>query len=397
MNPIIVLYFLLMFLIGTDTFLISPLLPVLRETYGVSVASSGWMVGAYALGYALFALVIGPLSDGWNRKKVMLSGMIGFGISTFLCGIAPSFAVMLLFRALSGISAAIVTPQIWASIPSLVRPNQILRAMGLVTGGLAVSQTLGVPLGAFMADRTWSLPFFLLGVFALLLAIPIRFVVPDLTPERTPRRSPGLSILQNYRSVFTARNGKISFIAYFAFQLGNFAAFSFLGSWLADAYSLGVAGTGQVMMFLGLGNLIGSFLGSRTVNRFGKNKVLAVALSAAGLLYLGISNTSSPSFVKAGLFAIFFLMGTLFPVMMTELQSLAPQARGTIAALSNAAMYGATTAGSYIAGLLYGRTGQFMVVAAFTMACFILSLGLWLKAGKRDVSDQQHATQGHSS
>lgn len=382
MNPVIVLYFLLMFLIGTDTFLISPLLPVLRETYGISVASSGWMVGAYALGYALFALVIGPLSDGWNRKKVMLLGMIGFGISTFLCGIAPSFAVMLLFRAFSGISAAIVTPQIWASIPSLVRPNQILRAMGIVTGGLAVSQTLGVPLGAIMADRTWSLPFFLLGVFALLLAIPIRFVVPDLPPERTPRRSPALSILQSYRSVFTAKNGKISFIAYFAFQLGNFAAFSYLGSWLADAYSLGVAETGQVMMFLGLGNLIGSFWGSRAVNRFGKNKVLVVALSAAGLLYLGISTSPSPSFVKAGLFAIFLLIGTLFPVMMAELQSLAPQARGTIAALSNAAMYGATTAGSYIAGILYGRTGQFIAVASFTLVCFIISLGLWLKIGR---------------
>ncbi|WP_334074477.1 MULTISPECIES: MFS transporter [Paenibacillus] len=395
MNRIIILYFLLMFLIGTDTFLISPLLPVLRETYGISVASSGWMIGAYALGYALFALVIGPLSDGWNRKKVMLYGMIGFAVSTFLCGIAPNFAVMLLFRALSGISAAVVTPQVWASIPSVVRSHQILRAMGMVTGGLAISQTLGVPVGAFMAARTWSLPFFLLGASALLLAVLIRFLVPDLPPGQVNRQASGLRFLQSYRSVLTAKNGKISFIAYFAFQLGNFAAFSFLGTWLADAYSLDVAQTGQVMMFLGLGNLLGSLFGSQAVKRFGKRGVLVFALGAAGALYLGISVSPSPFFVKAGLFAIFLLMGTLFPVMMAELQSLSHQARGTIAALSNAVMYGATTAGSYIAGVLYGWTGQFMAVASLTLACFVLSLGLWLKIGSREAPAQQNAARGH--
>lgn len=104
------------------------------------------MVSAYALSYALFALAAGPISDRLNRKTVMLSGLAGFILFTFLCGIAPSFAAMCAFRFAAGVSAAFVTPQIWASIPVIVHPSKVLKSMGIATAGLAASQMLGLPL-----------------------------------------------------------------------------------------------------------------------------------------------------------------------------------------------------------------------------------------------------------
>ena len=52
--------------------LISPLLTTLSSLYHIDTSISGWMVSAYAIGYALFALVSGPISDGRDRKKVMV-------------------------------------------------------------------------------------------------------------------------------------------------------------------------------------------------------------------------------------------------------------------------------------------------------------------------------------
>ncbi len=153
------LFFTVMFVIGTDTFLLSPLLPLLQNQFHVSTDLSGWMVSAYALGYALFAFIAGPVSDRLNRKTVMLWGLAGFIVSTFLCGIAPSFAAMCLFRFAAGVSAAFVTPQIWASIPILVQPSQIMKSMGIATAGLAASQMLGLPIGGFFASFTWHTPF----------------------------------------------------------------------------------------------------------------------------------------------------------------------------------------------------------------------------------------------
>ena len=122
-----------MFIIGTDTFLISPLLTTLSSLYHIDTSISGWMVSAYTIGYALFALVSGPISDGRDRKKVMVYGWVAFTISTFLCGFANSFALMFLFRFLAGISASFVTSQVWASIPVVVEKKNIVQVMGYAT------------------------------------------------------------------------------------------------------------------------------------------------------------------------------------------------------------------------------------------------------------------------
>ncbi len=83
MKRVLAVFFTIMFMIGTDTFLISPLLPTLQQVYHISTELSGWMVSSYALGYAVFALIAGPISDGLNRKKVMVIGMSFFALSTF--------------------------------------------------------------------------------------------------------------------------------------------------------------------------------------------------------------------------------------------------------------------------------------------------------------------------
>lgn len=133
------LFFLVMFLIGTDTFLVSPLLPTLSRLFGISTAVSGWLVSAYALGYAGFAVISGPISDQHDRKQILLYGLAGFAVSTALCGVATSFWLMLLFRFLAGVAAAFVTPQVWASIPDVVEPKQIVKVMGYATAGLSVA------------------------------------------------------------------------------------------------------------------------------------------------------------------------------------------------------------------------------------------------------------------
>ena len=55
MKRVLAVFFTIMFMIGTDTFLISPLLPTLQQVYHISTELSGWMVSSYALGYAAFS------------------------------------------------------------------------------------------------------------------------------------------------------------------------------------------------------------------------------------------------------------------------------------------------------------------------------------------------------
>lgn len=373
------LFFLIMFAIGTDTFLISPLLPVLRNEFHVSTASSGWMVSAYALGYALFALVAGPVSDRLNRKHVMICGMAAFSVSTALCAAAVGFWSMVLFRFLAGVSAAVVSPQIWASIPVLLPKDKILQGMGIATAGLSIAQMLGLPIGSFFAAHSWNLPFIVIGLFSLLLTMLIPFIMPSIPPRSSSVDR--LSLLKPYALLLSSRIAVSAFAAYFIFQIGNFAAFSFLGSWLSGAFGLNVAQIGQVMLFLGLGNLLGSLFGSRLTQRFGRSGTLILGIIINSVLFPLLSLTGSITGIKAELVIIFGITGMLFPIMMSSLQSLSDTARGTISALANTLMYFGTTIGAAAAGGIYQASGIFLGVTLLTLLCFVLSAFLFRKSG----------------
>lgn len=215
MKRVLAVFFTIMFMIGTDTFLISPLLPTLQQVYHVSTELSGWMVSSYALGYAGFALIAGPISDGLNRKKVMVIGMIFFALSTFLCGMATSFLWMLAFRFLAGVSAAFVSPQVWASIPLLIEKEQIVKAIGIATAGLAISQILGLPVGSYLAMIHYTTPFFVIGILSTLLVILIYVVLPEIQPVHIGGSK--TNILKRYKQLLTDSKVSISYFAYFVF------------------------------------------------------------------------------------------------------------------------------------------------------------------------------------
>lgn len=378
MKIISFLFFSIMFVIGTDTFLISPLLPTLTSLYEVSTDVSGFMVSAYALGYAVFAFLAGPLSDRLDRKKVMLMGFIGFIISTFLCGVAPSFSFMLLFRFAAGVSAAFITPQVWASIPVLVQPQHIVKTMGFATAGLAISQLIGIPIGSYLAHISWHMPFYFLSFLALILLIVIQLVYPSLPPVK---QNESASFWKPYKTLFMAVNAKSYILAYFIFQVGNFAAFSFIGSWLSQDFYLDVASVGTAMMAIGLGNAIGSLFGSHLIQKMGQSRSLLLSFILFIGLY-GILPLSTNLLTAEIILAVAFLVaGFVFPVFMSLFQSLTTSARGTISSVSNAAMYIGTTVGSMTGGVLFARFDGFWGVSIFAVGMFILSLLIYSKTG----------------
>lgn len=225
-----------MFMIGTDTFLILPLLPTLQTEFGVSTDIAGWMLGAYTLGSAVFALIAGPLSDGWNRRTVLLCGLLGFSVSTILCGFSDSFWTMCLFRFLAGVSAAFTAPQVWASIPAVMPPSQISKTMGIAFSGLATAQALGVPIGSWLAITHWSVPFWTIGIASLLLIVFVFYTLPDMKPGTRERTS----ILRRYVPLITSGMARSGFLAYLLLHLGSGTAFAFVGKWMSDGFGLPV-------------------------------------------------------------------------------------------------------------------------------------------------------------
>lgn len=373
------IFFLVMFLIGTDTFLIAPLLPTLSTLYHINSSLSGWMVSAYAIGYALFALISGPISDGRDRKKIMIWGFVSFTVSTFLCSFASSFGLMILFRFLAGVSASFVTPQVWASIPVIVPKEKIVQMMGIASTGLAASQLLGVPIGSFLASVSWQAPFYLISASSAILLIVIIIAIPSL--NMTSQLDKGKTILTTYAEVLKNKKTGQYLLAYLIFQTGNFAVLSFIGTWFAKDFGLTVSGIGSAMIVIGIGNLIGTLFGSKLINKWGLPKSLWRGLLLLILLYIVTPFATNIVMAVILLTLVFLLNGFVFPIFMTTLQSTTVTARSTVSSLSNAAMYLGTTISGIIGGVLMTNFKGFFGIVGFTILLYIVVLYLYKKSG----------------
>lgn len=371
------MFFLIMFVIGTDTFLIAPLLPTLARNYGISTSISGLLVSAYAIGYAVCALFSGPISDGKNRKKVLLWGLSGFIISTFLCGFAFNFQMMLTFRLLAGISASFVTPQVWASIPVVVSKKDIVKVMGYATAGLSVSQLIGIPIGSYLAVISWQTPFFVISAASLILLILSIFVLPELEIGERKR----FSFLKTYSNVLKNKKSMNYLFAYFIFQMGSFTAIAFISTWFTKSFGLTLTNVGTAMIAIGAGNLLGSLTGSKIVKKLGIQKSFLFEILILIILYVLLAFIHTFLMSEIIFTIIFLFNGFIFPIFMATLQSTTVNERSTISSLSNAAMYFGETIAGVIGGILFKTFLGFTGIAIFAALTMLISLALYWQSG----------------
>ncbi|MGW4352645.1 MFS transporter [Nocardia sp. NPDC004582] len=374
------LSFLVVLAVGTDTFLVAPLLPTLTHAYGNDPARSGWMVSAYAVGYAVPALIAGPISDRLDRRTVLVSGLAAFAILTGACAFAPTFWAMVALRLATGVAAAFVTPQIWASIPVLVPPPNILRTMGYATAGLSVAQMIGVPIGSFLAGWTWHSPFLVVAVLSLVLTGVVWRHFPQV-PRLGVGSPAGLGA--TYLTLIRTPTAPWLFLAYLLFQTGNFTAFSFIGTWFTGDFGLSVTGVGLAIVVLGAANAVGSLFGSGTAARLGPEKSRRVAIIALVGLYTALPFAPTIGVAVALLCVIFLIGGFVFPVFMATMQALTTTARGTVSALANSTMYLGTTIGGVIGGILITRFSGFHGIAVVVVSLLVLSLTCYLAADRQ--------------
>lgn len=357
--------FAVMFLIGSDTFVVAPLLPSLAKAYDVSTTQSGWLVSIYAIGYALTGLVSGPISDRGNRRIILTLGMAVFALATAACAVSPGFWTMFTFRFITGGAAAVAAPQVWAMIPTLVGPdqNRILRAMGYTTAGLSIAQVVGVPLGSLLAIIDWRIIFPIIGVCSLALTVALWYQIPDLRPAATAKKVPYLTLLH-------APQAFTRFLSYLVYTLAFFTVFTYAPTWLEDGLGTSKVTVALIVLAGGIGNTIGSLFGVRLTGRM--TPVRAIYLSAAvmGIAYLVLAVSPPPIVVGLMFLPLFACGGAMLSVRMLHLQQLDSTARGTISTLTSAVMYLGTTVAGLIGGPLLTLTGNFTAIG---ITAFLLS------------------------
>ena len=162
-----------MLLSALGTSITNVALPTLAQVFAASFQQVQWIVLAYLLAITTLIVSVGRLGDLTGRRRLLLAGIFLFTMASVLCGMAPTFWLLIAARAMQGLGAAIMMALTMASVSETVPRAKTGSAMGLLGTMSAIGTALGPSLGGILtAGFGWRWIFFInlpLGLLTLLL------------------------------------------------------------------------------------------------------------------------------------------------------------------------------------------------------------------------------------
>src|SRR3984893_12633858 len=154
-----------------------------RLWFGVLEGQS-YVYNAYLLSLSALLILAGALSDYYGRKRMFLYGLVGFGITSVLCGLAPNMELLVLFRILQGVAGAVLVPGSLALITANFEGEAQGRACGLWAGASGATTILGPFVAGLLVDTISWRAAFLINVPLIVIALWATYVhVPESRDE----------------------------------------------------------------------------------------------------------------------------------------------------------------------------------------------------------------------
>jgi EmrB/QacA subfamily drug resistance transporter len=168
---VLIISILASFLAFLDGSVVNVALPAISRELGGGLAIQQWVSGAYLVTLGSLILVAGSLSDLFGRKKVLLWGVIGFGIASLLCAMAPNAITLIGARALQGVFGALLVPSSLALIIAWFDGPAQAKAIGSWTAWTGISFLIGPLVGGVLVDTLSWRWVFVINIIPTLLTL----------------------------------------------------------------------------------------------------------------------------------------------------------------------------------------------------------------------------------
>ena len=180
------------FITTIDGTIVNIALPSLSSELGATTRQLQWIVDSYLLVFAGLLLAFGGLGDRFGRKRMLLAGLLVFGVTSAYAGSVDSPDGLIVGRALMGIGAAAIFPATLAIITNMfVDPSERAKAIGIWSAMSGVGVAAGPIGGGWLLEHFWWGSVFYINIpIVLITAVAAFFVVP----ESRERNAPGLDL-----------------------------------------------------------------------------------------------------------------------------------------------------------------------------------------------------------
>ncbi len=342
-----------------------PSMPGMARFFDVDYALMQLTVSLFLASTAVLQLIVGPLSDRFGRRPVMITCFLIFLAATAAATRSTSFEFLLAMRILQSFSAAgMVLSR--AIVRDLVEPNRAASMIGYVTMGMALAPMIGPVVGGLLEQEFgWQSTFVLTFAFGL---VAFGFVWFNLGETNLHRTSSFAAQFKAYPELLTSRR----FWGYTltaGFTSGQFFAFLGGGPFVAsEILKLQPAEYGLYFGIISVGYIFGNFLSGRLSEKMGINRMML-----AGGILASLGMLASLLLFAAGLFHPLSLFG---PVIMTGvgngltlpnsgagIVSVRPHLAGSASGLGSAMQIGLGSVLSVVAGaLLTVQSGPYPLI-----------------------------------
>jgi DHA2 family multidrug resistance protein-like MFS transporter len=156
-----------------------------RHGLGATQSQLEWSINSYTLVFAGLLFSWGVLGDRWGRRRVLLLGLVLFGLASLASAYAQNPGQLIGARALMGIGGAAVLPASLSIISNVFDPRERARAIGTWAGAVGLAVAIGPVVGGLLLEHYWWGSVFLINVPVVVIGlVAVRLIVPE---SRDPR------------------------------------------------------------------------------------------------------------------------------------------------------------------------------------------------------------------
>lgn len=185
---VLVVAILASFVAFLDGSIVNVALPSIVRELGGGIALQQWVVDSYLLTLGALILLAGSLSDALGRTRILMIGLIWFGITSLACAIAPTGELLVVARALQGAAGALLVPSSLAIIISTYDGPSQGRAIGTWTAWTGTATIIGPLLGGILVDASSWRFIFAINVLPILITLfLLRRIPASVVPEERSR------------------------------------------------------------------------------------------------------------------------------------------------------------------------------------------------------------------
>jgi predicted MFS family arabinose efflux permease len=367
------------FVVMADNWVVSPILPAISSSIGVSPVRAGLIISAYMIPFGLFQLIFGPLADRYGKRPVVRFSMALFTLGTALCGFGCSLFDLTLYRGLTGVFAASVMPISLALIGDVVPMERRQQAIGTFMGIAFLGQGLSMAVGGSIAYFvSWRGVFFTYAALSVLSTI----LLFSTGREAPSKRNPDSKFLRPYLDLIGNPNSLLVYLVVLVEGILIIGSFSYLGAYTEQLFHFNYFTIGLTLTAFGVGAVISGRLVGKLVQQIGRINTLSLGLISAVLadfVLSGVEQSPLAFTLGVGLLGVGFMLA--HSSLLTIATEFARTARGTAMSLVAFCFMGGGGIGTALGGAAIGSLGFSHFYALYGVLLFGLLIAARLTTG----------------